>query len=185
MITGPISDSRRSPAPFHRGPLTACRLPLTAYRAQRARSRRRAGPHSCEPRRMMADRSWKPVTLGADYPAPLGAYSPAVRAGDFVYVSGQVPRDQRTGELLGGTIEEQAQGTLANLRRVLEAAGASLDDVVSVTVYLADEGDWGAFNTVYRETMRAPFPARAVVGASLRGVLIEISAVAYAIRPRP
>jgi len=126
----------------------------------------------------MIERSWTPITLGADYPAPVGPYSPAVRAGDFVYVSGQVPRDPRTGELLGATIEEQAEGTLANLQRVLAAAGATLDDVVAVTVYLADENDWGAFNAVYRETFRAPFPARTVVGAKLRGILVEVSAVA-------
>ena len=127
----------------------------------------------------MTDRSWTPITLGADYPAPAGPYSPAVRAGDFVYVSGQVPRDPRTGELLGATIEEQSAATLANLRRVLEAAGARMEDVIAVTVYLADEDDWGAFNTVYRGVFRAPFPARTVVGAGLRGVRVEISAVAF------
>ncbi len=127
----------------------------------------------------MSDRSWTPITLGADYPAPAGPYSPAVRAGDFVYVSGQVPRDPRTGELLGATIEEQSAATLANLRRVLEAAGARMEDVVAVTVYLADEDDWGAFNAVYRTVFQAPFPARTVVGAGLRGVRIEISAVGF------
>ena len=127
----------------------------------------------------MTDRSWTPVTLGADYPPPAGAYSPAVRAGDFVYVSGQVPRDPRTGELLGATIEEQSRATLANLRRVLEAAGATLADVVSVTVYLADENDWGEFNAVYKTVMSAPYPSRAVIGVSLRGIRVEISAVAF------
>lgn len=131
----------------------------------------------------MTDRSWTPITLGADYPAPAGPYSPAVRAGDFVYVSGQVPRDPRSGALLGATIEEQARGVLANLQRVLEAAGARLEDLVAVTVYLADENDWGAFNAVYREVLRPPFPSRTVVGAELRGVMIEISAVAYARTP--
>jgi len=128
---------------------------------------------------MMSDRPWTPITLGADYPAPVGPYSPAVRAGPFVFVSGQVPRDPRSGELLGATIEEQARGTLANLRRVLESAGATLEDVVSVTVYLADENDWGAFNTIYREAFTAPYPTRTVVGALLRGVLVEVSAVAF------
>ena len=127
----------------------------------------------------MTDHSWTPITLGADYPAPAGPYSPAVRAGDFLYVSGQVPRDPRTGELLGATIEEQARATLTNLQRVLAAAGATLGDVVSVTVYLADENDWGAFNAVYREVMTAPYPSRTVVGAGLRGILVEISAVAH------
>ncbi|MFL5560427.1 MAG: RidA family protein [Gemmatimonadaceae bacterium] len=127
----------------------------------------------------MTDPSWTPITLGADYPPPAGPYSPAVRAGDFLYVSGQVPRDPRTGELLGATIEEQARATLTNLQRVLAAADATLGDVVSVTVYLADENDWGAFNAVYREVMTAPYPSRTVVGAGLRGILVEISGVAH------
>ena len=127
----------------------------------------------------MPDRSWTPITIGADYPAPVGPYSPAVRAGDFLYVSGQVPRDPRSGELLGTTIAEQAHGTLANLERVLRSAGATMGDVVSVIVYLADEDDWGAFNAVYREAFHAPYPSRTVVGAGLRGVLVEISAVAF------
>jgi len=124
-------------------------------------------------------RSWQPITL-PDAPPPKGAYSPAVRVGDLVFVSGQVPRDVRTGDLFGDDIRAQARGVLANLRRVLEAAGASLDDVVSVTVYLADPEDWGAFNDVYRETFTPPYPARAVVGAGLRGILVEVSAVAAA-----
>jgi 2-iminobutanoate/2-iminopropanoate deaminase len=122
-------------------------------------------------------RPWQPVTL-PDVPPPKGAYSPAVRVGDLIFVSGQVPRDVRTGELLGNDIRAQSRGVLANMRRVLEAAGASLDDVVSVTVYLADPEDWGAFNDVYRETFTPPYPARAVVGAGLRGILVEVSAVA-------
>jgi 2-iminobutanoate/2-iminopropanoate deaminase len=122
-------------------------------------------------------RSWQPVTL-PDTPPPKGAYSPAVRFGDLIFVSGQVPRDVRTGELLGDDVRAQSRGVLANLRRVLDAAGASLDDVVSVTVYLADPEDWGAFNDVYRETFTPPYPARAVVGAGLRGILVEVSAVA-------
>ncbi|MFL5577278.1 MAG: RidA family protein [Gemmatimonadaceae bacterium] len=119
-----------------------------------------------------------PVTLGEGYPAPKGAYSPAVRAGDLLFVSGQVPRDPSSGEVVDGDLVAQARRTLENLRLVLAAAGASLEDVVSVTVYLADENDWGAFNEVYRETFRPPYPSRTVVGASLRGVLVEISAVA-------
>ncbi len=66
-------------------------------------------------------RPWQPVTL-PDAPPPKGAYSPAVRAGDLVFVSGQVPRDARSGELLGDDIRTQSRGVLANLRRVLEAA---------------------------------------------------------------
>ena len=124
------------------------------------------------------DRAWTPVTLGEGYPPPRGAYSPAVRAGDLLFVSGQVPRDLRTGESVSGDVVAQSRRTLENLRLVVEAAGGTLDDVVSVVVYLADENDWESFNGVYRETFRPPYPARTVVGAGLRGVLVEISAVA-------
>lgn len=121
--------------------------------------------------------SWSPVTLAGS--APKGPYNPAVRAGPFVYVSGQVPRDPASGALLGATVAEQASATLDNLARALDAAGASLADVVSVTVYLADANDWDAFNVVYRERFAEPYPSRTVVGAQLRGILVEISAVAY------
>jgi len=124
-------------------------------------------------------RAWQSVTLGDETPPPTGPYSPAVRAGDLLFVSGQVPRDPHTGALLGGDVTAQARGTLENLRRVLAAAGAGVDDVVSVTVYLADENDWGAFNAVYREVFSPPYPTRTVVGARLRGVLVEVNAVAW------
>jgi 2-iminobutanoate/2-iminopropanoate deaminase len=123
--------------------------------------------------------AWTPVHLPPDVPAPKGPYTPAVRAGGFVYVSGQVPRDQVTGELAGNDVATQTRQTLSNLQRVLEQAGASLADVVSVTVYLAHADDWDAMNTVYREMFRVPFPTRTTVGAELRDILVEISAVAY------
>ena len=127
-----------------------------------------------------AARRWTPVALG-DVPPPRGAYSPAVRAGDVVYVSGQVPRDLRTGALVGECdVRAQTRQTLANLRLVLAAAGCEMADVVSVAVHLADADDWGAFDAVYREAFRPPFPTRTAVGAALRGVLVEVTAVAYA-----
>lgn len=129
-----------------------------------------------------ADRSWQPVTLGPDVPPPAGAYSPAVRAGELVFVSGQVPRDPVTGELRGGTTEEQVRYTLERMRAVLAAAGAGLEDVVSVTVYLQEIDDWADFNRVYAETFTPPYPSRTVVGAQLGGFRVEISAVA---RVRP
>ena len=125
------------------------------------------------------DRQWQPVFLGPEVPAPVGAYSPAVRAGPFVFVSGQVPRDPVTGALVGNDVPSQTKQVMANLQRALEAAGASLSDVVSVIVYLADIGDWDAFNTAYKELMSAPYPTRTAVGAGLHGFLVEISAVAY------
>ena len=126
-----------------------------------------------------AQRSWQPVALGEGFPPPAGPYSPAVRAGGLLFVSGQVPKDPRSGALLGSDLTAQARGVFENLARVLAAAGASVHDVVSVTVYLADENDWGAFNEVYREVFAPPYPTRTVVGARLRGVLVEVSAVAW------
>ncbi len=123
-------------------------------------------------------RFWQPVSLGPDVSTPKGAYSPGARLGDLLFVSGQVPRDVRTGELLGDDIRAQSRGVLANVRRVLEAGGSSLDDVVAVTAYLANVDDWGAFNEVYRETFSPPYPTRTVVGAQLRGILVEVNAVA-------
>ena len=121
---------------------------------------------------------WQSVML-PDAPAPQGAYSPAVRAGDLVFVSGQVPRDPVTGQLAGDDIATQTRQTLRNVERALAAAGATLGDVVSMTVYITDTDDWGTFDAASREIMRPPFPTRAVVGVSLRGILVEISAVAY------
>lgn len=130
----------------------------------------------------MSDRTprrWSPAPRPAGDPPPKGPYTPAVRAGGFVYVSGQTPRDPATGDLVGTTIDVQSRQTLANLQRVLEGAGASIDDVVSVTVYLADPALWDAFNVVYRDVFRDPYPSRTAVGVALRGILVEVSAVAY------
>ena len=124
------------------------------------------------------DRHWTPVTL-PDLPPPAGAYSPGVRAGNLFFVSGQVPRDPATGTLIGTTVAEQIRAVLANVERVLRTGGATLRDVVTVTVYLADENDWGTFDQIYRTVFAPPYPARAVVGAQLRGILVEISVTAY------
>ena len=125
------------------------------------------------------ERQWQPVRLGADVPAPAGAYSPAVRAGGFVFVSGQVPRDPVTGEMAGEDVESQTRQVIRNVERALNAAGATLADVVSVIVYLANADDWGTFNATYKELMPQPYPTRTAVGAQLRGILVEVSAVAY------
>jgi 2-iminobutanoate/2-iminopropanoate deaminase len=125
------------------------------------------------------ERQWQPVVLGGDVPAPVGAYSVGVKAGGFVFVSGQVPRDPRTGELIGDDVESQTRQVVKNLETVLSASGASLSDLVAITVYLADIGDWGRFNTVYKELMSTPYPTRTAIGANLHGFLVEISGVAY------
>ena len=89
-----------------------------------------------------AGRTWQPVELPAGVRPPAGAYSPALVAGDLIFVSGQVPLNPETGERVGETVEAQTRAVLANLSRVLGYAGATLADVVSVTAYLADIGDW-------------------------------------------
>ena len=122
--------------------------------------------------------TWKPILIpGA--PLPKGPYSPAVRAGDFIYVSGQTPRDPITGELVGTEIAGQTQQTLRNVQRLLAEAGASMHDVVSIVIYLANVDEWAAMNVVYSEFFHAPFPSRTAVGAQLRDILVEVSAVAY------
>ncbi len=122
--------------------------------------------------------TWKPIVI-PDAPPPKGPYSPAVRAGDFIYVSGQTPRDPGTGALVGTDIATQTRQTLVNVQRLLVEGGASMADVVSVIIYLADVDDWSAMNAVYGEFFQIPFPSRTAVGAQLRGILVEISAVAY------
>jgi 2-iminobutanoate/2-iminopropanoate deaminase len=125
------------------------------------------------------ERQWQPVLFGGNVSPPVGAYSPAVKAGGFVFVSGQIPRDPVSGELVGDDVESQTRQVIRNIERALESAGASLSDVVSMVVYLADVDDWGRFNTVYKELMSPPYPTRTAIGANLRGIMIEISAVAY------
>ena len=122
--------------------------------------------------------NWKSIAL-PDAPPPKGPYSPAVRAGGFIYVSGQTPRDPVTGALVGSDVATQTRQTLSNVQRLLTEAGASMSDVVSVIIYLADVDDWATMNSVYTEYFTAPFPSRTAVGVELRDILVEISAVAY------
>jgi 2-iminobutanoate/2-iminopropanoate deaminase len=125
------------------------------------------------------ERQWQPVQLGSDVPSPAGAYSPAARAGGFLFLSGQVPRDPVSGEMVGDDIESQTTQVMANVKRALESAGATLSDIVSVTVYLADDDDWARFNATYKALMPTPYPTRTAVGAGLRDFLIEVTVVAY------
>jgi 2-iminobutanoate/2-iminopropanoate deaminase len=109
---------------------------------------------------------------------PKAPYSPVATVGSTVFTAGQVGFDI-DGALVDGGIEAQTKQALANLTTCLEAAGAGLEDVAKVNVYLADLGDFDAYNAVYRETFDEPFPARTTVGAALPGgILVEIEAVA-------
>ena len=122
--------------------------------------------------------AWSAVSL-PHLPPPKGPYSPAVRAGGFIYVSGQTPRNPVSGELVGDDVATQTRQTLSNVQSILAHCGASLRDVVSVTVYLTNVDDWGSMNEVYAEFFTAPFPSRTAVGSALRDILVEISVVAY------
>ncbi len=111
-------------------------------------------------------------------PAAIGPYSQAVRAGDTVYLSGQIGLDPATGQLVEG-LEAQARQVFANLRAVAQAAGGSLADVVKVTLFLADLADFAKANEIMAAQMSAPFPARSTVqvAALPRGARIEIEAI--------
>ena len=114
-------------------------------------------------------------------PAAIGPYSQAIRAGDFLFVSGQIPLDPATGTLIQGEIAEQTHRVLRNLAAILEAAGASFHHVVKTTVYLADMSEFAAMNEVYATYFPAPAPARATVQAARlpRDVRVEIDLIAY------
>ena len=121
-----------------------------------------------------------PVTT-PDAPGAIGPYSQAIRAGDFVFLSGQIPLDPGTGQLVAGGIAEQTHQVLKNLGAVLKAAGSSYARVVKTTVYLADMGEFTAMNEIYGTYFSAPAPARATVQAARlpRDVRVEIDAIAY------
>jgi reactive intermediate/imine deaminase len=113
-------------------------------------------------------------------PAAIGTYSQAVRAGDTVYLSGQIPLDPKTMQIVDG-FENQARRVFDNLRAVCRAAGGDFDRVVRVTVYLTDLANFAKVNEVMATYFKEPYPARAAVGvASLpRGAAVEIDAVMH------
>lgn len=108
-------------------------------------------------------------------------FSEAVRAGDFLFLSGAIGEDATTGKLAQGGIQPEARQTLKNVKNVLEANGASLGDVVKCTVFLADIAEWPAFNSVYREFFKKPFPARSAFAASglAMNARVELECIAY------
>jgi len=112
-------------------------------------------------------------------PAAIGTYSQAVRAGQLVFLSGQIPLDPGTMAVVDGDFEARARQVFSNLRAVAEAAGGSLDDAVKITVFLTDLGNFATVNAVMEEFFTPPFPARAAVGvASLpKGVDVEADAI--------
>jgi 2-iminobutanoate/2-iminopropanoate deaminase len=119
-------------------------------------------------------------------PAPRGPYSPAVRAGDFIFVSGQVPVDPATQLVVSGDIRRETRQTLNNVKSVLEGCGATLADVVKCGVYLADGKDFAGMNEVYAEFFGDAKPARSTIACqfAVPGIKVEIDAIAYKPGPR-
>jgi 2-iminobutanoate/2-iminopropanoate deaminase len=115
-------------------------------------------------------------------PAAIGPYSQAIHSGDLVFLSGQVPIDPKTGELVGGDIAAQTERVLDNLGAVLMAAGCDFADVVKTTIYLVDLNDFSAVNQTYAKRFKGSPPARATVQVSAlpKGAHVEIDAIARA-----
>ena len=125
----------------------------------------------------------KSVISTKNAPAAIGPYSQAIKVGNFVFVSGQIPIIPATGEVSRGDIKLQTRQALENLKNILEAAGSSLDKVVKTTVFMKDLNDYSAINDVYKEFFTDKPPARAAVQAARlpRDVGVEIEAIAFGV----
>ena len=112
-------------------------------------------------------------------PAAIGPYSQAVRRGGFLFLSGQIPLDPASGQIVEGDISVQARRVFDNLRAVVAAAGGTFDDIVRVGIYVTDLGDFAAVNAVMAENFQAPFPARSTIEVSglPRGARVEVDAI--------
>jgi reactive intermediate/imine deaminase len=120
----------------------------------------------------------RPITT-SDAPAAIGPYSQAIRVGDTVYLSGQIPLDPGTQEIVSEEFGAQARRVFDNLAAVAQAAGGSLSDIVKLTVYLTDLGRFAEVNEIMVDYFAEPYPARAAIGVSAlpRGVQVEIDAI--------
>jgi reactive intermediate/imine deaminase len=112
-------------------------------------------------------------------PAAIGTYSQAVRVGNTIWVSGQIPLDPATKELIKGDMEAQVRRVFDNLKAIVTAAGANFDDVAKVTVFLIDLSHFALVNKVMAEYFREPYPARAAVGVAAlpRGAQVEVECI--------
>ena len=114
-------------------------------------------------------------------PIPRGPYNQAIRAGDTIYVAGQIPVDPRTNQIVEGDAATQARQVFENIKAILEAAGASLDRVVKTTIFLADVNDFAAVNAVYAEYFTSTLPARSTVAVAALpggGAKLQVDAIA-------
>ena len=121
----------------------------------------------------------KQIVSTSAAPAAIGPYSQAVKAGNTLWLSGQIPLDPLTKELVKGDIEVQARRVFENLKAVISAAGAGFDDVVKTTIFLTDLGHFAQVNKVMAEYFREPYPARSTVGvvALPRGAQVEVECI--------
>jgi len=121
----------------------------------------------------------KQIISTPEAPAAIGVYSQAVRVGNTIWVSGQIPLDPATKELVKGDIEAQIRQVFENLKAIVAAAGATFDDVVKATVFLIDLSHFALVNKVMAEYFREPYPARAAVGVAAlpRGAQIEVECI--------
>lgn len=113
-------------------------------------------------------------------PAAIGPYSQAIKVGNLVYTSGQIPIDPATGSFVEGGIKEQTRQSLLNVKAILEAAGLTMGNVVKTTVFMADMNDFADMNAIYAEFFTKPYPARSAVAVKTlpKGALVEIEVVA-------
>jgi len=121
------------------------------------------------------------IILTSKAPAPIGPYSQAIDTGSFIFISGQIPLDAKTGNIVGSTIEEQAEQALKNLTAILESQSMSAQNLVKTTVFIKSMADFPVFNSIYEKALNGHKPARSVVEVSClpKNVMVEIEAIAW------
>ena len=121
----------------------------------------------------------KEIILTENAPQAIGPYSQAVKAGGLMFISGQIPLNPETGDLVSGSIEDEANQVLQNIKSICEAAGHGMEDIVKITIFLTDLGNFATVNEVMKKHFSEPYPARATVEISglPLGVNVEIEAI--------
>lgn len=122
----------------------------------------------------------KKKTFSPEGTTPVGPYSPAIEANDFIFFSGQIPMDYSEGKIVEGDIKAQTEQCLKNLSAVLKAANVTSDNIVKTTIYLTDMNDYAIVNKIYGDFFKSPYPARTAVAVAALplGVKVEIEAIA-------
>ena len=121
----------------------------------------------------------KEIIFTDNAPQAIGPYSQAVKTGNLIFISGQIPLDPKTGDIVDGSIEDQANQVLENIKSICEAAGHGFEDIVKITIFLTDLGNFATVNEVMKNYFKEPYPARATVEISglPLGVNVEIEAI--------